>query len=115
MLNRGMEWRAQRPGKTLLLQILACSLCLLMVSALLDRFPDPPAVTKQSIQSVVPPVHHGAPLTGARADWVVFARIFWLDANSPAASRLAEERPPSQRIFINLLRNASDTSPPFLS
>jgi len=95
-------------------RIAACLLCLMMVGASLDGLPDPPAVKPQGNQiNLVFQLHYHVLFLAKNhaSDCLASAPHLWVGLFS--IGQILQDRGPSYALI--LVRQASDTSPPWLS
>jgi hypothetical protein len=95
-------------------RIAACLLCLMMVGASLDGLPDPPIVKPQGNQNnPIFQLHHPTLFLAKSPAWDCLASAphFWVTFFS--IGQTLQNRGPSYASI--LVRQASDTSPPWFS
>jgi hypothetical protein len=95
-------------------RIAACLLCLMMVAASLDGLPDPPVVKPRGNQNnLVFQLHYHVLFLakGHASDCLASAPHFWVSLFS--IGQILQNRGPSYALI--LVRQASDTSPPWFS
>lgn len=104
----------RRDDAMMRLKVLACLLCLMVIASSLDTLPDPPAIQPQAAQSILLSqiVCHVA-ITAESPD---LGRLAWA-SQFPLSLFALEQITESGRAGYDftLVRQATDTSPPYFS